>query len=62
LAAVAWLVFGIPHLIVHSAHLDMFGTVDQIGNVASLGGTVVLAMLLLVPTTESSKPSETNGE
>jgi hypothetical protein len=65
LAALAWLVFSVPHLVFHLSHLDMFGTVDQIGNVASLGGTVVLAALLLVPTREVSetrKTDQTKGE
>jgi hypothetical protein len=45
----AWLVFSVPHFVFHLAHLDMFGTVDKIGNILTLGGTAVLAALLLVP-------------
>jgi hypothetical protein len=62
LAGVAWLVFSIPHLVFHLGHLDMFGTVDQVGNVTSLGGTVVLAAMLLIPTRETNRTSETEGE
>jgi hypothetical protein len=51
LAGVAWLVFSIPHLAYHAAHLDRYGLADQIGNVVALGGTVVLAMVLLLPGT-----------
>jgi len=49
LVGLAWLVFGVPHLVFHLAHLDMFGTGDKIANVVGLGGTVVLAVLLLIP-------------
>jgi hypothetical protein len=49
MVGVAWLVFSIPHLIFHLMHLDMFSTADAAGNVVTLGGTVVLATLLLVP-------------
>jgi hypothetical protein len=46
---VGWLVFSIPHFVFHMFHLDMYGTTDAIGNVVTLGGTLVLAALLLVP-------------
>lgn len=49
LAGVAWLVFSLPHLAFHAAHLDPFGLADRVGNMVTLGGTVVLAMVLLVP-------------
>lgn len=39
----AWAAFAIPHLIYHSAHLDMYGIRDQVLNVVTLGGTVLLA-------------------
>jgi hypothetical protein len=48
--ASGWLVFSIPHFIYHMLHLDMFGTADKVGNIVTLGGTVVLAALLLLPT------------
>ena len=46
---IAWEVFSIPHLIFHLGHLDELDTADQIGQSASLGATVVLAALLIVP-------------
>lgn len=46
--AVAWLVYGIPHVAYHVGHLSMFDTVDQIGIVVSLGGMVLVALVLLV--------------
>jgi hypothetical protein len=47
----AWLTFSIPHFVFHMSHLDVYDTTDKIGNVVTLGGTIVLAALLLVPTT-----------
>lgn len=49
LAGVAWLVFSVPHLAFHLTHLKMYGSADRAGNVISLGGTVLLAGLLLLP-------------
>ena len=49
LAGAVWLVFSVPHLMYHLAHLEMYGAVDRAGNVISLGGTVLLAGLLLLP-------------
>lgn len=47
----AWSVFSIAHLAYHAGHLDEFGTGDRIGNLIGLGGSVVLALaLLLAPT------------
>jgi hypothetical protein len=43
----AWEAFSLPHLAFHLEHLAMLSTVDAIGNVVSLGGTVVLAAVLL---------------
>lgn len=49
LTGVAWLVFSLPHLAFHAAHLGSFGLADQAGNMVALGGAVVLAMVLLLP-------------
>ena len=46
---VAWLVFSIPHLTYHVAHLDGFSVKDVVGQVVALGATVVLAVPLLLP-------------
>lgn len=55
LVGLAWLVFGVPHLVFHLAHLDMFGTGDKIANIVALGGTVVLAVILLIPARRSKE-------
>ena len=47
LAGGAWAVFSLPHLIYHLGHLDMLNTRDQIGNVVTLGGTLLIALALL---------------
>ncbi len=47
-AAGAAIVAGVPHLAYHVAHLDLYGTADQIGNVVSLSlGPLVGVILLL---------------
>jgi hypothetical protein len=51
LTGTGWLAFSIPHFIFHMFHLGMYGTTDKIGNIITLGGTVVLAALLLRPAT-----------
>lgn len=47
LVGAAWAVFSAPHLGYHLEHLGRFDTVDQVGNVVALGGTLGLALLLL---------------
>lgn len=49
LVGAGWLVFGVPHMHFHVVHLGTYDRVDQALNVATLGGTVVLAALLLLP-------------
>jgi hypothetical protein len=55
LAGAAWLAFSAPHLLFHLAHLEPFDTVDQVGNVTALVGTVVLAAFLLLPARDASQ-------
>lgn len=45
----AWVAFSVPHLAYHATHLGHFGTFDKIANVIALGGTLLLAVALLVP-------------
>ena len=47
--AVAWEVFSVPHLLFHAGHLDGLETFDKIAQTGSLGATVLLAALLIVP-------------
>jgi hypothetical protein len=49
-AAGAAIVAGVPHLAYHVAHLDLFETPDQIGNVVSLSVAPVVGVVLLVLT------------
>jgi hypothetical protein len=50
MAGAGWLAFSVPHFIYHVFHLGVFGTADSVGNIVTLGGTVILAALLLLPT------------
>ena len=43
----AWFANGVPHLIYHARHLDNYDTVDQIGNIISLGLLAALPLLVL---------------
>jgi len=45
----AWLVFNSIHFLWHMLHLQVFPTVDKVGNAAALGGALVLSILLLLP-------------
>jgi len=46
---IAWTVFGAPHLAYHLAHLEGLAPIDIVGNVVSLGGSLLLGILLLLP-------------
>jgi hypothetical protein len=47
-AALAWLVYGVPHLVYHLRHLDVYDTSDQIAVAVSLSVAPVLALVALV--------------
>ncbi|WP_375001496.1 hypothetical protein [Aeromicrobium sp. CTD01-1L150] len=49
LLGAAWTTFSVPHLLYHLHHLDELELIDQVGNVVALGGTLLLAVVLLVP-------------
>lgn len=46
--AIAWLVWGVPHLVYHARHLDVYETSDQLLNVVLLLALPVLAVAVLV--------------
>jgi hypothetical protein len=46
--AAAWTTFSLPHLGYHLHHLGDLPTADAVGQVAALGGTLVLSTALLV--------------
>lgn len=54
IAAATTLTFGIFHFSYHVHHLDVYDTVDSILNMAALGGSVLLAALLLIPPRDTS--------
>lgn len=47
-AAVAWLLFAVPHFLWHVLNLGPYGTADAIGNTVTLAWTVVGGVLVLV--------------
>jgi nucleoside-diphosphate-sugar epimerase len=46
-AAGSSLAFGLPHLAYHVGHLEHYATGDKVGNVVSLGGSVLIALAVL---------------
>jgi hypothetical protein len=53
----AWTVFNAEHFLWHMLHLEMFPLVDKVGNAVSLGGLLVLSILLLLPDRERPSTS-----
>jgi hypothetical protein len=51
----AWLAFSLPHLTFHLFHLDMYRPADKAGNIVTLGGSVILAAILLLPTRDADR-------
>ncbi|HEY2998626.1 MAG TPA: hypothetical protein VGJ43_08635 [Acidimicrobiales bacterium] len=47
-AALAWLVFGVLHLVYHARHLDVYDTGDKVGTMAALAVGVALPLVVLV--------------
>lgn len=47
-AAAAWLVFGVPHLVYHLHHLDLYDGADVAGNVVGTAATAVLPLVALL--------------
>jgi hypothetical protein len=46
--AIAWLAWGVPHLVYHLRHLDVLSTGDKVANVVALVAVPVLAVVVLV--------------
>ena len=55
---VAWTVFGIPHLAYHLAHLEALAPIDVVGNIVSLGGSLALGIVLMLPQSRRVRPAE----
>lgn len=57
-AALASLVFAVPHLVYHATHLDVYDTGDQVANVLLLAAAVLLPAVLVLGTAGSRRPAE----
>jgi hypothetical protein len=57
-AAAAWLANAVPHFVYHFRHLDTYDTLDQVGNVLSLGLLVALPIVVLVPPFRPRRPAQ----
>lgn len=49
LAGAAWAVFSAPHLLFHARHLSGLNGFDKVAELSSLGATLVIAVLLVLP-------------
>ena len=58
---VAWTVFGIPHLAYHLAHLDSLAPIDVVGTIVSLGGSLALGIVLMLPEVKRVRTGERTG-
>jgi hypothetical protein len=68
IAGLGWLVQGIPHLVYHLRHLDLYGTGDQVANVTGLAlvpllaiGVLLLGVKMPASPTLRSSASSTSG-
>jgi hypothetical protein len=46
-ASGATLLYGVPHIGYHAAHLDKYGTTDQVGNIAALSLDLLLPVAVI---------------
>jgi hypothetical protein len=56
-AALAWLVFQVPHFVYHLRHLDVFDTADKAAVVVGLAAAVVLPIVILVAESRRTAPT-----
>ena len=54
---VAWAVFGVPHFAYHAAHFAPLPTIDVVGNIVSLGASLLLGVVLMLPGPRSARVS-----
>ena len=54
-AALAWLLFQVPHLVYHARHLSVFASADKVAVMVGLVLSVVLPVVILVA--ESRRPA-----
>ncbi|GAA1916740.1 hypothetical protein GCM10009775_06470 [Microbacterium aoyamense] len=55
---VAWAVFGIPHFIYHASHFAEMAPIDVAGNAVSLGASLLLGIVLMLPGKTQKKEKE----
>jgi hypothetical protein len=62
-AAIASLLFGVPHFVYHARHLDVFSSSDKVANMVALGlaiGGPVVLLLLDSALVRSNQPQSTS--
>jgi hypothetical protein len=56
--AIAWLAWGVPHLVYHVRHIDVYSTSDQVLNAVLLGALPVIAFVVLALARRSPAEAE----
>ena len=56
---VAWAVFGIPHFAYHATHFAHMPAIDVVGSSVSLGASLLLGVVLMLPGSRRSRTTAT---
>jgi len=56
-AALAWLLYGVPHLVYHARHIDVYDSGDKAAVLVALALSVVLPVVILVAESRRAAPS-----
>jgi hypothetical protein len=56
-AALAWLLYGIPHLVYHARHIDVYDSGDKAAVLVALALSVVLPVVILVAESRRTAPT-----
>lgn len=54
---VAWAVFGVPHFVYHAGHFATMAPIDAVGNALTLGSSLILGAVLMLPGPSSDRES-----
>jgi hypothetical protein len=57
-AALAYLLFAVPHLLYHATHLDVYDSSDQVASLIALGVAVLLPAILVLGTLRGGRAAD----
>ena len=55
---IAWTIFGVLHFAYHALHLSHMPMLDAVGEMIALGVSLLLGIVLLIPTRDPGRPRE----